>query len=326
MAFVLFSAMRNEGPFLFDWIAYHRAIGFDRICIVTNDCDDGSNALLAKLHDAGIVDHIDQVVREQTGPQRAAVNLLDERKYLAEGDWAIFLDADEYLNIRIGAGQVADLSNYLEQRQLAGMLINWRLFGDSGQQQFNGTYISADYTGCETPSDYTQFKTLFKVGDIGAGFSGELHRCRVHPGVGKLTDFITGSGEVLGAGGPGQPKRRHLRWLQTGEDVFSMLVGREIGYDIAQINHYIVRDPASFALKKRRGRGHTPKTFYNRRHTAQFYRDQNHNDAVDTSILRWADAVAAQKETLQRDCMLTPELDAIQQQYQSSIRAIAELG
>ena len=31
MSFTLFSAMKNEAPFLLEWVAYHKAIGFDRL-------------------------------------------------------------------------------------------------------------------------------------------------------------------------------------------------------------------------------------------------------------------------------------------------------
>ena len=34
--------MRNEAPFILEWIAYHRAIGFDDFLIYSNDCSDGN--------------------------------------------------------------------------------------------------------------------------------------------------------------------------------------------------------------------------------------------------------------------------------------------
>ena len=34
------SAMRNEGLWLLEWLAYHKAIGFDPIFVATNDCTD----------------------------------------------------------------------------------------------------------------------------------------------------------------------------------------------------------------------------------------------------------------------------------------------
>ncbi len=45
----LVSAMRNEGPFLLEWIAYHRVIGVDRIVVVSNGSTDGSDELCTAL-------------------------------------------------------------------------------------------------------------------------------------------------------------------------------------------------------------------------------------------------------------------------------------
>ena len=45
----LFSCMRNEAAYALEWVAYHRMIGFERIVICTNDCTDGTDALLDAL-------------------------------------------------------------------------------------------------------------------------------------------------------------------------------------------------------------------------------------------------------------------------------------
>src|SRR5699024_4672828 len=43
---VLMCSMRDEGPFALEFVAHHRAIGFDRIFIASNDCRDGTDLLL----------------------------------------------------------------------------------------------------------------------------------------------------------------------------------------------------------------------------------------------------------------------------------------
>ena len=318
MAFVLFSAMRNEGPFLFDWIAYHRSIGFDRICIVTNDCTDGSYPLLKKLSEAGVIEHFDQTVPRGVSPQKSAVQLINGKDYLSTGDWAIFLDADEYLNIKVGDGKVSDFAGYLEDRSAQGMLINWRLFGDSGQKIFNGSYVCNDFTRCEVESSYSQFKTFFKVGAGTQGFSPLLHRCLLAPEVNGFSDFLTGSGARLGEVGPPKAIRRHKSWLINGDEPFAYLMGAEIGYDIAQVNHYIVRDPTSFRLKKERGRGYKARSNFNNRHTDRFYGEKNRNEATDRSILRWQAAIEATKVELLKRCDIAQELAVIRRIYREN--------
>ncbi len=43
------TTMKNEGPFILEWIAYHRAIGVQDFLVYTNDCTDGTDDLLRLL-------------------------------------------------------------------------------------------------------------------------------------------------------------------------------------------------------------------------------------------------------------------------------------
>ena len=47
--FVIVTPMKNEGPFILEWVAHNLAIGADEIAIFSNDCTDGSDALLDRL-------------------------------------------------------------------------------------------------------------------------------------------------------------------------------------------------------------------------------------------------------------------------------------
>jgi hypothetical protein len=48
------TTMKNEGPFILEWIAYHRAIGVDDFLIYTNDCTDGTDTMLQMLMAKGL--------------------------------------------------------------------------------------------------------------------------------------------------------------------------------------------------------------------------------------------------------------------------------
>jgi hypothetical protein len=50
--------MRNECLFALEWVAYHRAIGFDDMFVCTNDCDDGTDEMMDRLQALGLVHHI----------------------------------------------------------------------------------------------------------------------------------------------------------------------------------------------------------------------------------------------------------------------------
>lgn len=288
---LLFSAMKNEGPFLLEWVAYHRAIGFDRIVVVSNDCEDGTDLLLDALSGAGAVEHWRQTPAPGIAAQQGAAILAAENGLPAAGDWAIWLDADEFLNIHAGEGRVDDLIGAVGSAR--GMLIPWRVFGDGGNSAFPGRHISGDFTRAAPAGSEAnlEIKTFFRAGDDLLGFAQRgINRPLIAAGS-KLAakDFVSARGQVLDADSPATGK-----WL-AGKDRGGSFQPQpsELGWDLAQINHYAVRTPEFFALKRKRGRGWVSAEV-NRRHTDDYYRKMNRNDDLDTSILRHQSGVDAE--------------------------------
>ena len=62
--YTLFSMMKDEGHSLIEWVAYHHMIGFDNICVYTNDCGDGTDDMLIRLQELGYCQHFRNDVPE----------------------------------------------------------------------------------------------------------------------------------------------------------------------------------------------------------------------------------------------------------------------
>ena len=300
---VLFTAVRNEGPFLLEWVAYHLAIGFDQILVVSNDCDDGTDDLLQALQAQGAVRHIAHQVPADASPQGRAAALANASGVIRDGDWVIWLDADEFLNIHAGRGRVDDLIAALDGAE--GMLIPWRVFGDGGNARFPGRFISKDFTGAAAVdhAPNATIKTFYRHRD-GATRFGETanHRPRLIDRTRyRAQDFLTAAGRPIEAG-----FGIHDRWLAgvEGKANFNIAPG-EMSWDLAQINHYMVRTREAYALKKRRGRGFRAikdgKARIVDRHTDEFYDRNNRNEEADLSILRHAAATGRIMARLLKD-------------------------
>jgi len=286
---VLFSAVKNEGPTLLEWIAYHQLIGFDTIYIASNDCTDGTDKLLDALQDAGVIDrHLPHKPDLRFGPQRSAIMTLNKSNLLQNGDWFAFLDADEYLNIHLGNGYLDDLIDKIGTR--AGMSIPWRLFGDGNTHGIIQRQISEEFKFAEAqPSGRPcQVKSIFRyaLGELELAY-GNMHRPQImKAGIFTLEDFLL-------AGNVEWEKDREInqKWMQGRKSAGTAYISpQEFSTDFAQINHYSVRNRDMFKMKKLRGRG-----FYRKkdadasariRHNEEFYRTHNCNDVVDRSILR----------------------------------------
>lgn len=282
--------MKNEAAFVVEWIAYHQIIGFDRIVIFSNDSDDGTTELLDTLAAAGQIEHRLLSVPAGVGPQLNAARALNASGLLEPGGWFAWIDADEFINIHLGDGTLSALTEFMGDREL--LLLQWRIFGSSGNRRFPGRLVSEDFTGASARTfvENAEVKSFFKVADRFAGF-GEFSTARpmLNPGSDNRPElFLNSCGMSIEPNFP-----PHRRWL-AGEDFprQRLAAPRDIGWRIAQLNHYSVRTPEHFALKKTRGRGWAaPDGAAPARHNLKFFREMDRNEHTDRSILRFKDPV-----------------------------------
>jgi Glycosyl transferase family 2 len=306
---VLFSAMKNEAPFVLEWIAYHKAIGFDEIVICSNPSNDGMEEILAALARAGEITHLRAEASTESSPQSLAAARFDQEVGFRDGDWYLWLDADEFLNVHAGDRTVNALIAAMADRSCA--LLNWRIFGSNGNPGFTGRFVSpafcraagADFTGND------QIKSFFRKSAAYRGFSRiGVHRpLLVRGGKLPIDEVITGNGKS-----PSASVRGHARWLK-GTEVggIARVPADEAGWMLAQINHYLVRTPEHFALKRLRGRGSVPDAVSERnsRHTAAFFQKYDRNEEEDRSILVWQDRVTAEMERMAGSPEVSAALD-----------------
>ena len=67
------SMMKDEGPFVLEWVAHHLAIGFTDLVVYTNDCSDGTEDMLIRLEELGLVHHRRNDIPEGVRPQPVAI-------------------------------------------------------------------------------------------------------------------------------------------------------------------------------------------------------------------------------------------------------------
>jgi hypothetical protein len=283
---VLVTAVKNEAPFLLEWIAYHKVIGFSRIVILSNSSVDGTEDILSALAAKGEIVHYHVDPGLDQSPQGAALKVFEEREGYRDGNWYMWLDADEFLNIHVGARRLDDLIAALGDHH--GIHLNWRIFGTSGHQRFPGRFVSADFAGTSSLrlGANRETKSIFRKGPdiIGFGANG-VYRPRLDPQH-KLTaaDFLAGNGMPLVAG-----QEVTMKWLAGDKFQRTNIASlKETGWALAQVNHYMVRTPEFFRLKALRGRGAGKlRLRQNSRHTPEFFRRFDLNGAKDVSIVVW---------------------------------------
>ncbi|MEL6958564.1 MAG: glycosyltransferase family 2 protein [Pseudomonadota bacterium] len=238
---VLVSTMKNEGPYLLEWLAYHKSIGIDEFCIFSNDCTDGTNLILNRLDQMGVVKHYDNPLGPRMDPQRAAYSRANRMDWVKSADWVLIVDADEFLNIHVGNRRIDDLIHACGNPD--AISVNWRLMGSDGAAKMSEELVTSRFTrgsSFDKPENglVWGFKTLFRPQKF--GFFG-VHR----PKFQKKTELTPGMVKWTNAAGePMGDQYLAKGWRGNAQNVTNKF---------AQVNHYAIKSREDFLLKRLRG-------------------------------------------------------------------------
>ena len=234
--------VRNEGAFLLEWLAHHRACGITDFLVFSNDCADGTDAMLDRLGAMGWLTHVRNPGPHPEGPQWAALKQSDRHPLVTGADWLLPLDIDEFVNVHVGDRRLPALLAALPEA--TAITLTWRVFGNGGVVRYADAPVTETFTRAAPPVLHWPWRALlFKTLVRNDGSYGKLgvHRPRA-PVEGRMAGqrWFDGSGRALPVA------------FRTGR-IFSD-VGRECGA-LVQLNHYPLGAVESFVLKRDRGRG-----------------------------------------------------------------------
>ncbi len=213
--------VKDELPYLVEWVAYYRLIGFDRLLLYSNDCSDGTDRLLDTMAAAGLVEHRRWPSVPGLSAQRTAYADALAR---AATRWMLFADADEFLHL----AEDATIGGFLGRfsPDVSAVAINWRVFGSSGLAERGPALVIERFVRA-APADHPlnhHVKTIAVAADVA---SVDVH------------SVVLARGRYVGPGG-------HDVTLRRG----AFMRPR---YRLAQVNHYVVKSRAEFEDKRRRG-------------------------------------------------------------------------
>jgi hypothetical protein len=265
---VVVTAMRNEGPFLLEWIAHHRGLGVTGFVVVTNDCDDGTDALLDRLADAGAVVHLRQTPGDAS-VQWAALAHAAETEQVGAADWVLGIDCDEFVNLRAPFGSLPDL--LAASGDVDAIVLPWRFFGHSGRLCFEDAPVTLRFTRAIPddalfPGVARSFKTLARWRDGPFARLG-IHRPKAKRG--REPAWNDGSG-------------RRIPAEFAADDRRILLMTPRIETAQVQLNHYSLRSAEDFLVKRARGLPNRTR----KRLDATYWAERNFNNVEDTTIAR----------------------------------------
>lgn len=130
---------KNEAPYLLEWIAYHRIVGFDHFYLYDNDSTDGGSALIRASHLGAHVTLTQWPPRP--GQLSAYRHFIDHHAQTC--DWVAFIDIDEFL-LPLNERSVRPALDRLPHA--SAVLVHWRVFGPSGWMERPEGLVIDNYT------------------------------------------------------------------------------------------------------------------------------------------------------------------------------------
>ncbi|MCB1479961.1 MAG: glycosyltransferase [Rhodobiaceae bacterium] len=224
--------VKNEAPYILEWIAHHRSIGFGAAFIADNDSTDGTKEILGKLSSAGIVDFISFPTVGTKPPQLSAYEELLE-KYSKKVNWIAFIDADEFI---MPSMEGFDIENYFRELpdDVGAVVLNWAIYGSSFHEDAPKGRVAESFTRRADKSDISNhhYKTVIRSAAY-ERVGGNPHQFVLKPGY----RTITVNGEAV-----------------VDHPVRGGGLSHAVQWHPMRINHYVVKSFAEFmARKKSRG-------------------------------------------------------------------------
>ncbi len=248
--------MKNEERYVLEWVAYHRLIGFDRIVIYENDSSDSTPMILRSLFEHGFIEKLVSWSPIEGSPQLLAYQ---DAVHDCQTDWIMFLDTDEFVNIH-SRRQVNDFLKDFGP-EVAGIAINWRIFGSAGLQKYQPVPVLKRFTMASLPAAAVNLhvKSFVRPACVD---QVSMHASKLKHGT-----YATASAKPL---------------LATKQG-FSNVVD----FSAAQINHYFSKSYEEYDIKRCRGNVNRQNDAIDKfsKYTDEVFRAHDRNDENDESIL-----------------------------------------
>ena len=137
--------IKNEGPYLAEWLDYHERAGIDHFFLYDNDSTDDTQSILRPYIERGYVTLIRLSGRyQQLSAYHDAVHRF---RYLCR--YMVLIDADEFLYPLQGKNiPTVVLGLMMSHSDWGGLAVNWSMFGSSGYkspQDYHGVLQSFLY-------------------------------------------------------------------------------------------------------------------------------------------------------------------------------------
>ncbi len=258
--------MKNEGPYIKEWLDYHLLAGVNHFYIYDNESLDNMKKVLQPYIEREIVTYT-----FYPGKQRQMEAYNDAvKKYRFFCRYMAFIDGDEFIFPQSNRSIVEVLDEILSDKPMAGGLgINWHCFGSNSLEKADYSHGVLERFTRRAPSDWSGADYPEKIG-------GNAHiKTIANP---RLISLISNP---------------HFAFYFEGYSAISEKANTIPTYfnypvtaDKIIINHYHTKSREEYEKKIRRGNADSTVI----KCTPQQFLDHDHNEIFDDGILKYCAA------------------------------------
>ena len=211
---------KNEGPYLKEWIDWHRGVGVDKFYFYDNGSTDDTKNVLAPYIEAGVVEYCYYPGYRM---QIAAYDDCIER-HRFDCRWLAFIDIDEF----IVPVKNHSIPEFLEDFDgFPAIEINWLIYGSGAAVEKTAEPVMERFTR-HSVSDHKLNRHVKSIVDPRRVYN--MIGCHE---AARITGYAADS--------HGEPIKRNFR-------------ERTPQHDVIRVNHYAVKSKEEFLEKQNRGR------------------------------------------------------------------------
>lgn len=223
----LVAPIKQETPYLLEWIAYHRALGVENFMLGDNGGDDHTSDLLEALDGAGLITRLDWRghVEFQVHFDVDAI-----RRMTGRADVCCITDVDEFIR-PMGERQniPSAIAEIFSNPGISAAALNWASYGSSGRIEPGEGLVIERFTRRAPDDDplHRVVKSLVRPERFDQ--MANPHEVRLTSG-----EYVNDSGEPV-------------RWK-------SVAATECTSWTRLRVDHFVVKSRREFEMKKKRGR------------------------------------------------------------------------
>jgi len=243
--------LRDEAPYLAEWIAFHRLVGVEHFFLYDNDSADHPEAVLAPyLADGSVTLRPWPVPFHEHAARRAYADCLDRVRGRAR--WLACLDLDEFLF----SPREARLDIVLREFEAhPGVVVRWQVYGSSGAEAAAAAPVIERFSR-RAPTEWIRNRRVKSIVDPARALRPvNPHHFAYRDGALAVTERREPVRLVRRS-----PWKKRLRpffrllgpWLERVDPYAGTgLSGGTMSVDLLRINHYAVKSREEFGRKAR---------------------------------------------------------------------------